>query len=260
MTALGAGVAVGDAADAPAPVMVRKRLGMPRLAPRPFPPSLALPAHFTPPTLQRVPLPGGRLGALPGDGNLLALTVDDGVDSAVVAAYANWIADSGMRVTFFLNGSRSSWTDNADALRPLVANGQVQLANHTWAHPDLTACSDARIEDELLHNNAFIRDTYGVEARPYYRPPFGFIDARVTAVAASVGYTQPVLWYGSLADSGLLTDAQLMQFATDWLLPDHIVIGHANWPTVTRHFSEIADLIRARGLQPVTLDDVFLRP
>jgi len=233
---------------------------MPRLAPRPFPQPIPLPIHFTPPALQRIPLPGGRLGALPGDRSLVALTVDDGGSSEVVALYAKWIAESGMRVTFFLNGSRPAWTDNAEALRPLVADGRVQLANHTWSHPKLTDCSDSRIEDELLTNDAFIRDTYGVEARPYYRPPFGVMDERVAGVAASVGYTQPVMWYGSLADSGLITDAELMQYATDWLLAQHIVIGHANWPTVTRHFGDIASIIRSRGLVPVTLDDVFVRP
>lgn len=258
--AFGAGV-VADAPWAVPPPPVEPRiLGVPRRVPHPMPAPIPMPKRFLPPALERVPLPGETLYSLPGDGPLVALTVDDGASSEVVGAYARWAADSGMRLTFFLNGSRPSWTEQADALRPLVASGQLQLANHTWSHPDLTACSDAQIEDELLSNDAFIRDTYGVEARPYYRPPFGYLDDRVASVAFGVGYRQPVMWYGSLADSGELTDAQLMEFATRWLLPGHIVIGHANFPTVTRHFAELADLIRARGLVPVTLDDVFLRP
>ena len=34
---------------------------------------------------------------LAGEGNLLALTVDDGGDADVVGAYARWIAETGMR-------------------------------------------------------------------------------------------------------------------------------------------------------------------
>lgn len=259
MAAVGGG-AIWDVLTPPTRPLDPKLLGVPRRFPRPMPAAFPMPKRFLPPGLTRVPLPWGSLYDLPGDGNLLALTVDDGASTEVVAAYTRWAQDCGMRLTFFLNGSRPAWTDNAEALRPLVSTGQVQLANHTWSHVDLTSSSDAEIEDELLANDAFIRDTYGVEARPYYRPPFGYIDERVAAVASGVGYGQPVMWYGSLADSGELTDAQLMEFATRWLLPQHIVIGHANFLTVTRHFSELAELIRSRGLVPVTLDDVFLRP
>jgi peptidoglycan/xylan/chitin deacetylase (PgdA/CDA1 family) len=259
VAALGGGV-LSDALAPPPPPVLPRHFGVPRRFPRPVPAAFPMPKRFLPPNLAREPLPWGTLYDLPGEGNLLALTVDDGASTEVVAAYVRWAQDSGMRLTFFLNGSRPAWTDNADALRPLVASGQVQLANHTWSHVDLTSSSNAEIEDELLSNEAFIRDTYGVEARPYYRPPFGYLDERVAVVASGIGYSQPVMWYGSLADSGEISDAQLMEFATRWMLPQHIVIGHANFLTVTRHFTELADLIRARGLVPVTLDDVFLRP
>lgn len=260
--AIGAVVA-GAAVQNQTPVAVPKAprgFGIPRSFPRPIPAPVALPIHFLPPTLERVSLAGGSLFDLPGDGNSMALTVDDGGDSATVAAYAKFCVDNGMRVTFFLNGSRPSWTDNAQALMPLIANGQVQMGNHTWSHPDLTTLSHGRIVDELMMNHDFITNTYGVDARPYFRPPFGFHDDRVDAIAASVGYTVPVMWYGSLSDATEITDAQLMDSANSWLLPQSIVIGHANYPTVTRHFAEIATIIRSRGLQPVTLDDVFLRP
>ncbi len=197
---------------------------------------------------------------LPGDGAAIALTIDDGNSTDVLAAYARLSLETGMRLTFFLNGSRPSWTDNAAALRPLVESGQVQLANHTWSHPDLRNLSRGQIADELMANHAFIETTYGVDARPYFRPPYGFHNGRVDDAAASVGYTVPVMWYGSLSDATEISDADLMASAQSWLLPQHIVIGHANYPTVTRHFEEIVAIIRGRGLVPVTLDDVFTRP
>lgn len=261
-TALAAGYGVGDLEKLEALRALKvKGVGFPRNIPRPIPSSFALPPHFLDPGLARRPAPVHRtLTSLPGEGNLVALTIDDGVDSAVVASYAQFCLDSGMRLTFFLNGSRPSWTEHASLVAPLVHSGQVQLANHSWSHPDLGKLSDAAIADELLTNDAFIRNTYGVDARPYFRPPYGNHDERVRAVAASVGYTVPVLWYGSLSDAADISDQQLMESATSWLLPQHIVIGHANFPTVTRHFAEIAAIIRARGLVPVTLDDVFARP
>lgn len=257
--ALTGGALMGDGFYTP-PVIEPKSEGRPRFRPRPDPHASPVPKRFGAPHLTRVPLPGGgSLYGLPGDGNLLSLTVDDGNDSEVVALYAKFAADSGMRLTFFLNGIRPSWTDNAALLRPLVDSGQVQLGNHTWSHPSLTSLSDTDIVSQLTKNDNFIKTTYGVEAKPYYRPPFGYHNDHTDAVAAGIGYTQPVMWYGSLSDSGAITDQQMTGFVNKWLLPQHIVIGHANFATVTRHYDEIVQVIRDRGLQPITLDDVFLR-
>src|ERR1700759_5451817 len=55
------------------------------------------------------PLPAARASApgiltrLPGEGNQLALTVDDGCSTSDVAAIGRFCADSGMRLTFFVN-------------------------------------------------------------------------------------------------------------------------------------------------------------
>lgn len=42
--------------------------------------------------------------------------------------------------------------------------------------------------------------------------------------------------------------------------PQNIVIGHLNHLPVTHVFSQLADLIRNRGLRTVNLNDVFARP
>jgi peptidoglycan/xylan/chitin deacetylase (PgdA/CDA1 family) len=211
------------------------------------------------PQLTKVSLPGAALFALPGHGNLMALTVDDGADSEVIAAYAELCQRTGMRLTFFVTKKFPGWTQNAAQLRPLVESGQIQLGNHTVSHPDLTKLSTSDIQAELTGCGSFIRSTFGTDAAPYYRPPYGFHDARVDAAAREVGYTQPVLWYGSLSDSGLITEAQVVEFAQKWFLAQHIVIGHANFPPVTHVFDQLMQLIKDRQLQPVTLDDVFVR-
>jgi hypothetical protein len=65
------------------------------------------------------------------------------------------------------------------------------------------------------------------------------------------------MWYGTLGDASLLSDQELMANARQWLGADRIVIGHANYPTVTRHYGELIDIIRTRNLQMVTLNDVY---
>ncbi|WP_407687921.1 polysaccharide deacetylase family protein [Mycobacterium sp. HUMS_1102779] len=213
-----------------------------------------------PPPSARVPLPGGgALRTLPGEGDLLALTLDDGVNSDVVRAYTQLARDTGVRMTFFVNGIYASWTENRDMLLPLVESGQIQLGNHTWSHPDLTALSPNRIADELTRNDAFLKKTYGVGAKPYYRPPYAKRNATVDAVAADLGYSAPTLWSGSLSDSTLITEDYILQMADQYFTPQAIVIGHLNHPPVTHVYPQLIDIIRSRNLRTVTLDDVFLR-
>lgn len=113
--------------------------------------------------------------------------VDNGTDSAVVRAYAQFAHETGTRLMLFA-ASCSSWATNVDILTPLVVSGQVQIANHTWSHPDLTSLSDRGIVDELPRSHDRIGELFGVDARPFYCPPFGFHDRRVRAAAATIGY------------------------------------------------------------------------
>ena len=194
-------VATGAVVPAPTPT------ALPRPLPGAIPPPVAVPLPT--PALVRVGVPSGTLSGLPGEGSLLAWTVDDGSSSDVVARYAQFAADTGIRLTFFVTGCYDAWTDNAQALRPLVASGQIQLGNHTWSHPDLSTLADAEVTTELSRNHDFI------------------------------------------------TDQQVVDFATTWFLPQHIVIGHLNFDPVTRVFPQLLGLLHERALTAVTLNDVF---
>jgi peptidoglycan/xylan/chitin deacetylase (PgdA/CDA1 family) len=197
------------------------------------------------------------LTVLPGGADLLALTVDDGVNSDVVRLYTQFAKDTGIRLTYFVNGTYRSWTDNAELLRPLVESGQIQLGNHTWSHPDLTTVSKSRIVDEISRNATFLKAEYGVDARPYLRPPYGKYNATVAACAADLGYTITTLWSGSLSDSTVVTEDFIVKMATQYFRPQSIVLGHLNHMPVTRVYGRLAELIRDRNLRTVTLKDVF---
>jgi peptidoglycan/xylan/chitin deacetylase (PgdA/CDA1 family) len=222
----------------------------------PTAPSALLPP---PPLGARVPLPGGgALSKIPGQGDLLALTVDDGVNSEVVRAYTQFAKDTGIRLTFFVNGVYKSWTENLDMLRPLVDSGQIQLGNHTWSHPDLTTLPKDQIAQQIGRNDQFLKKTYGIGAKPFWRPPYGKHNAAVDAVAADFGYTVPTLWSGSLSDSTVITEDYIVQMADKYFTPQSIVLGHLNHQPVTHVYPQLVEIIRDRDLRTVTLNDVFL--
>lgn len=256
---------VGCAAEAtPAPTVSATPTHTPRPTPtiEPTPVAVATPTPTSvAPQITKIALPGAGQGLydVGVDGDYLMWTVDDGGDATVIRRYAEMARDTGTRLVFFPNAKYSGWAESADILRPLVDSGQVQIGNHTYSHADLTSLSDQGIIDELTRNENELTKIFGSVIKPYYRPPFGYRNDHTDAVASSIGYTTPVMWYGSLSDSGLITDQQVLDFANQWFLAGHLIIGHANFLPVTEVFPQLLQLLKDRGLQTVTLNDVYLR-
>jgi len=215
-------------------------------------------SRFTPPKgLTKAPVPYGTLFRLPGDTKTVALTVDDGTNEAVIEGYAKLARDTGLRLTFFCNGVNSGWTTHADLLRPLHDENQIFIANHTWSHHDLLRLSTTGITDQVRRNEAFLRKTYGTLGRPFMRPPYGSHNRALDAQLADLGYPAVTMWLGSLGDSTMQKPETIIANARQWMLPGHIVIGHANHVPVMKVYGQLVEVIRARALQPVHLGDVF---
>jgi peptidoglycan/xylan/chitin deacetylase (PgdA/CDA1 family) len=206
------------------------------------------------------PPPVGAVAGLPGPGPLLALTIDDGTSTEVVAAFTALAAGTGIRLTFFPNGRYDSWRENAPALRPLVDSGQVALGNHTWSHLDLTTLDDAAVAEEIRRNADFLRDVFGVHDSPFFRPPYGARDERIDRIAADLGHPTVALWNGTLDDARPVSGDELVAAARRWFVPQAIVVGHANAPTIAGVFDRLLAVLEERGLRTVTLADVWATP
>ena len=188
----------------------------------------------------------------------VAITIDDGFCAECAQAYATLAQATGIHITFNPNGCYGEiWTPLATTLKPLIEAGQVQIGNHTFNHLSLTQLSDAQITAQLEQNEEWIQQTYGITARPWWRPPYGYHNARTDELAASIGFTNVLMWNGSYGDSSLLKPAELLNIARQYFHPGAIMLGHANYPTVTQVFPQIAEIIASRGLHPVTLDEMF---
>jgi len=188
----------------------------------------------------------------------IAITVDDGYCAECAQAYAALAQATGIHITFNPNGCYSEiWNPLARALRPLIEAGQVQIGNHTFNHWWLTELTNAQIIAQLERNEEWIERTYGITARPWWRPPYGAYDERTNQLAASIGYTNTLMWNGSYGDSTVISPRALLALARQYSRPGVIMLGHANHPTVTHLFPQITEIITRRHLHPVTLDEMF---
>jgi peptidoglycan/xylan/chitin deacetylase (PgdA/CDA1 family) len=121
----------------------------------------------------------------------------------------------------------------------------------------LTTLSFTEVKKDLTKCHNFIEKTYGVDARPYFRAPFGTLNSGVINAAAEIGYTQPVAWSGSLVDTQNQLTRRLLYHAENSFQDRGIVLSHANNLVVSRNFDALMEVINARNLSLVTLNDVF---
>jgi peptidoglycan/xylan/chitin deacetylase (PgdA/CDA1 family) len=188
----------------------------------------------------------------------IAWTVDDGSSASALGRYVKMLeVNPSIKITFFVLSGAAGWAQYAKRLKALQDRGQIQLANHTFSHRDLTKLSDAKIKAELMACERFCLEKFGKTTKPYFRPPYGSIDARVVRVAASIGFTNPVMWFGSFASGAGVASSTVLKMATKWIANGRIVIDHANGYCTTNIFPKILGLFKARGLTTVTLREAF---
>jgi peptidoglycan-N-acetylglucosamine deacetylase len=188
----------------------------------------------------------------------IALTIDDGYDGPTVDAFVEFAQKTGIPITFSPNGAfQHQWNPHRYKLRPLIEAGQVQIGNHTFSHKDMRERTDAQIKADIEKNERWIQKAFLTTARPYFRPPYGSHDARTDAAAASLGFTSILMWNATLGDDVVLPPRKILQFAKRYFTAGALVVGHANHLPVTTLFDELAALIKARKLEPATLDMMF---
>ena len=187
-----------------------------------------------------------------------AWTVDDGGSAVALGRYVSMLEQNPtVKITFFVLSGAPGWAQYATRLKALQDRGQIQVANHTQTHRRLTKLTNAQIKQELNRCEAFCLAKFGQTTKPYFRPPYGEIDARVIQAAASIGFTRPVLWYGSFASGNNVPSSTVLKMATKWIANGRIVIDHANSLSTPAIFPKIIGLFRSRGLKLVTIREVF---
>lgn len=255
------GARVAGAASASRAGRTRGR-AVPRLPQAPQASIVADPNAGAPVALGSIPppRPGSAkvISAAPSPTQQIAITLDDGYCPGCIASYVEFARSSGIHLTFNPNGQFGSlWTPHVDVVREMIAEKQVQIGNHTFNHPNLLQLSNTAVSDQLNRNEEWIEQTFGITGRPWFRPPYGYYDQRVNAVAAEMGYTNILMWNGSFGDSTVISPQQLMGLANQYLKPGTIMLGHLNHDVIFPLWPQIDQIIAQRQLDPVTLDEMF---
>ena len=93
-------------------------------------------------------------------------------------------------------------------------------------------------------------------AFPYFRPPYGGWNKSVLKVAGSLGYSRIIMWDVDTGDWTGEAPAVVAQHAIHDAKPGSIILMHTDW-NAEKAVPAIVRGLRARGLEPVTLGQLF---
>jgi peptidoglycan-N-acetylglucosamine deacetylase len=130
------------------------------------------------------------------DPSAIALTFDDGPNSAATPQLLELLHRHGAKATFFVIGERVAGTPSL--ANEIAARGHT-IGNHTYAHSNLTFRTAADISDELDRCDDAIEAAIGRRTR-WMRPPFGYRSPLLAGVVRKRGSAGVVIWSRSARD------------------------------------------------------------
>ncbi len=187
---------------------------------------------------------------------VVALTIDDGPTSEWTPQVLQILRRRRAAATFFVVGQRAQ--ANPSLVRRAAAAGH-ELANHTWAHTDLTQHGEAFDRDSLERTHHLLIRLTGREPTSC-RPPYGRIDSVGLAVCAGLGYGV-TLWSDHVTGSSPRSDVDSVLRQAS---PGSIVLAHDGGPEPDTSFIQQLDRLVASltdaGYEFVTVSDLLAEP
>jgi peptidoglycan-N-acetylglucosamine deacetylase len=181
----------------------------------------------------------------------IALTFDDG-PGAYTSQLLNSLDAGGAQATFFLVGNRVS------SYAPLVARMgrlDMEIANHSWSHPNLTTLGSSSITSQLSTTSDVIRSVTG--KRPtLMRPPYGAYNSTVTSVSRQQGLAV-IMWNVDTLDWKYRSSSYVRSAAVNNARNGAIILMHDIHPTTVNAVPGIISDLKARGYTMVTTSDLI---
>jgi peptidoglycan-N-acetylglucosamine deacetylase len=192
--------------------------------------------------------PGQVVSGRNGTGREVALTFDDGPSTTQTPAILSTLDRLHAKATFFELGRH---VDGREALmNQIIASGD-EIGNHSYHHPGYPGYG------ELAATDRKIREATGFEPC-LFRPPYGLIDARVSAAARRAGL-EMVLWSLDSEDDHHRGAAAIRATTLAGAGPGAIVLMHdgGHHPQTVRALPSVIRGLRARRLRMVTVTELL---
>ena len=186
--------------------------------------------------------------------NCVAITYDDG-PGAETNRLLDKLKAKNAHASFMVLAPSAE--QHPELLKRMKAEGHT-IGNHTKSHRQLNTLSYEQVSQEIDAGNAAIKKATGQSTR-WVRPPYGATNATVDQVTRDKGASQ-ALWDVDTVDWKDRNSEHVCSSAVQGARAGSIVLMHDIHPTTVDAADCVIDGLRAKGLEPVSLDRLLRTP
>lgn len=185
----------------------------------------------------------------------VALTFDDGPHPNSTRQILDVLHDFRAPATFFVVGEMAH---RYPELIREQSRGGHSIGNHTYHHVSLSKIPRRYIATEIKACGEVVASVIGRAPR-LFRPPGGDYDTEVAELAVGLGYRM-VLWTSDPGDYRSPGPAVILKRIEAGLSPGAVILVHDGIRQTLEVLPELILMIRRRGLQLVTIDQMLEAP
>lgn len=182
---------------------------------------------------------------------VVALTFDDGPKPGITDKLLAILEREGVRATFFVIGRHAA--ASPDLLVRMSQSG-MEVANHSYSHPNLARIGREEARQELLRTNACVADILG-QAPRWFRPPGGNISESLTEIARGLGL-RACMWTVNAEGMELLGADAVVRYVLGNASPGAIILLHNGRPSTVTALPRVIRGLRERGYRFVTVSEL----
>ena len=186
--------------------------------------------------------------------NCVAITYDDG-PGAETNRLLDKLKAKNAHASFMVLAPSAE--QHPELLKRMKAEGHT-IGNHTKSHRQLNTLSYEQVSQEIDAGNAAISKATGQGTR-WVRPPYGATNATVDQATRDKGVSQ-ALWDVDTVDWKDRNSDHVCSAAVQGAHAGSIVLMHDIHPTTVDAADCVIDGLRAKGLEPVSLDRLLRTP
>lgn len=186
--------------------------------------------------------------------NCVAITYDDG-PGAETNRLLDKLKAKNAHASFMVLAPNAY--QHPELLKRMKAEGHT-IGNHTKSHRQLNTLPYDQVSREIDAGNAAIKKATDQSTR-WVRPPYGATNATVDQVTRDKGVSQ-ALWDVDTVDWKDRNSEHVCSSAVQGARAGSIVLMHDIHPTTVDAADCVIDGLRAKGLEPVSLDRLLRTP
>ena len=186
--------------------------------------------------------------------NCVAITYDDG-PGAETNRLLDKLKAKNAHASFMVIAPSAE--QHPELLKRMKAEGHT-IGNHTKSHRQLNTLPYDQVSREIDAGNAAIKKATDQSTR-WVRPPYGATNATVDQVTRDKGVSQ-ALWDVDTVDWKDRNSEHVCSSAVQGARAGSLVLMHDIHPTTVDAADCVIDGLRAKGLEPVSLDRLLRTP